>query len=86
LCGVACDGCTPIELRLPFTRAERIRLHKLCGDPCWTNREKMNVTIQSQDIPAQTLLHGRFPIHEATGGGAHGLPPGCIYLYLFLEP
>ena len=46
----------------------------------------MNVTIQSQDIPAQTLLHGRFPIHEATGGGAHGLPPGCIYLYLFLEP
>jgi hypothetical protein len=79
------DGYTPVELRLPFDRAERIRLHKLCGDPRSTNREQMNVTVQSQDIPAETLVGGRFPIHTATGGGSHGLPPGCIYLYLFLE-
>ncbi len=80
------DGYTPVELRLPFAGAERIQLHKLSGDPRLTNREKMNVTIQSQEIPAATLAHGRFPICEATGGGVQGLPPGCIYLYLFLQP
>ena len=45
----------------------------------------MNVTIQAQDIPAETLTAGRFAIGAAGGGGRQGMPPGSIYLYLFLE-
>ncbi len=77
------DGTTPVTLRLPFTRARQITLHKLAGDPRSNNREKMNVSIQSQPVPASALKAGVFAVNAETGGLAGGMPPGSIYLYVF---
>jgi len=79
------DGATPVTLRLPFAKASQIALHKLAGDPRLTNREKMNIQIESQTIPPARLNADSktFLIDESTGGVKGGLPPGSIYLYVF---
>ena len=77
------DGATPVTLRLPFAKAGKISLHKLTGDPRLTNRKKMNITIQSKDVPAAALAKGAFAINEATGGMEGGMPPGSVFLYVF---
>jgi hypothetical protein len=79
------DGHTPVTLRLPFASASRITLHKLTGDPRLTNREKMSLRIESQEIPPTKLDAGGklFMIDQETGGGKGGMPPGSVYLYVF---
>jgi len=79
------DGSTPVTLRLPFAKASQISLHKLAGDPRRTNREKMNIQVESQSIPPARLNaeNKTFLLDESTGGGKSGLPPGAIYLYVF---
>ena len=77
------DGYTPVTLHLPFKKAGKIQLHKLAGDPRASNREKMTIDIQTQDVPASALADGAFLVNESTGGGAHGMPPGSIFLYVF---
>jgi len=79
------DGYTPVTLRLPFAKASQISLHKLAGDPRRTNREKMNIQVESQSIPPARLNaeNKTFLLDESTGGGKSGLPPGSIYLYVF---
>ena len=77
------DGTTPVTLRLPFASAGKITLHKLTGDPRQSNREKLTIAPQSQDIPATALAGGTFVIDARTGGGKNGLPPGSILLYVF---
>jgi len=79
------DGFTRVALRLPFSSAEAITLYKMTGDPRLTNREKLNIRIRSQDIPADALRRGIFTINDQTGGSSGGLPPGSIYLYVFQE-
>lgn len=74
---------TPVTLHLPFSKARKITLHRLTGDPQATNRERMNVTIESQEIPAHALQEGRMEIDRETGGEAGGIPAGSIYLYVF---
>ncbi len=77
------DGYTPVTLHLPFKKAGTIALHKLAGDPRASNREKMTIEIQSQDVPSAEMHEGTFSVNERTGGGARGMPPGSIYLYVF---
>jgi hypothetical protein len=77
------DGGTPVTLRLPFRSAGKITLHKLAGDPRQSNREKLSIAPQTQEIPAGALSDGTFVITAQTGGGANGLPPGAILLYVF---
>ncbi len=77
------DGFTPVRLALPFARAGKITLHKLTGDPRLTNREKMNIDIQTQEVPAAALEKGALAVNERTGGSKDGMPPGSIYLYVF---
>lgn len=77
------DGTTPVTLRLPFASAQKITLHALTGDPRQTNREAMNLQLQSRDIPTSALRDGVLTINEVTGGKSGGLPPGSILLYVF---
>jgi hypothetical protein len=77
------DGSTPVTLRPPLRNAAKITLHKLAGDPRASNREKMTIDIQSQDVPAAALDAGTFTVNERTGGARGGMPPGSIYLYVF---
>jgi hypothetical protein len=77
------DGHTPVTLHLPFKKAGKITLHKLDGDPRASNREKMTIDVQSRDVLASALAEGAFSINEPTGGGARGMPPGSIFLYIF---
>ena len=77
------DGSTPVVLRLPFTSAGKITLHKLTGDPRQSNREAFNIKEQSQDVPAARLAGGTFRIDAGTGGAAGGMPAGSIFLYVF---
>lgn len=77
------DGQTPVTLRLPFASAEKITLHALAGDPRASNREQLAIAPQTQTIPAAALRDGVFSIGPPTGGSAHGMPPGSIFLYVF---
>jgi hypothetical protein len=61
----------------------RDKLPPLAGDPRASNREKMTIDLQRQEVPASALAQGAFRIDEPTGGGAHSLPPGSIFLYVF---
>lgn len=69
------DGHTPVALRLPFTTAAKISLHKLTGDPRQSNREKLVIAPQSEVIPSSALADGKLSIP--------GLPPGSIFVYVF---
>ena len=77
------DGYTPVNLHVPFRKCGKITLHKLAGDPRLGNRERMNIEIQSQEVPASELGEGKFAVNERSGGGPGGVPPGSIYLYVF---
>jgi len=76
------DGFTPVTLRLPFAGARKITLHCLTGNPRDTNIEEYRVRIQSRDVPAGALAAGRLVISEDTGGGAGGMPPGSVFIYV----
>ena len=77
------DGCTPVTLRLPFKSAGKITLHKLTGDPRQSNREKLAIAPQTEEIAASAVSDGVLRINAASGGSASGLPPGSILLYVF---
>jgi hypothetical protein len=76
------DGAAPVTLRLPFARAGAVTLHKLTADPRLTNRDKLNVTVQQQDLPAGVVANGTLVVDERTGGVRGGMPPGSILLYV----
>ena len=77
------NGYTPVTLNLPFDTAETITLHTLSGDPRQSNRDAMNIDIASQSIAPASLTNGTFVVNENTGGGAEGMPPGSIFVYVF---
>lgn len=77
------DGATPVTLHLPLKAAKKITLHKLTGDPRESNREKMVIEPQTQEIAPTSLAGGKMTIDARTGGLPGGLPPGSIFLYVF---
>lgn len=88
---------TPLTLHLPFTWASSISLHRIAGDPRRTNvpgLPKFNpedlIRIESLVLDSADLSpEGTFVVKPTTGGVSsedgtvQGLPPGCIYLYVF---
>ena len=78
------DGYNKVSIQLPFKSASGITLHKLTGDPRWTNLEEQKINIDSAPInPRQLPSSGLWNVNNATGGGAGGMPPGSIFLYVF---
>ena len=75
------DGALPVTIQLPIATAKKITLHTLAGDPRLTNREKLNITIQSADVAPAAFAQGKLTIGAASGGVAGGMPAGSIYLY-----
>ncbi len=82
-------GYLPVTLRLPFTTAKSITLHRLWDiiddEPAElidSNREEMRVDIRSKTLdPAQ--FSQSFVINGVTGDDPRGIPPGTIYCYVF---
>lgn len=78
------DGFTPFDIKLPFTKASKITLHRLTGAPEDTNIERETVRHETIDIPVSSLgTDGKFSVNAATGGDARGLPPAEAFLYVF---
>ncbi|MEZ0297736.1 MAG: hypothetical protein ACAI35_14905 [Candidatus Methylacidiphilales bacterium] len=78
------DGFSQVSLQLPFKSAEKVSLHKLCADPRANNRIAETVKIESQQLDAKKLsADGKWKVDSSTGGGAGGLPPGSIFVYVF---
>ncbi|MCW2278227.1 LamG-like jellyroll fold domain-containing protein [Heliophilum fasciatum] len=80
------DGYTPVTVELPFTHPQAIKLFTLTGDPRENNLTAMKITISPEiavPVAAYDSVNRRFTINEATGGGAQGMPPGSVFLYLF---
>ena len=80
------DGCSPVSVRMPFSSAAKITLHTLTGDPRLTNRGKMNIELQSKQIPPTALSNGVLAVGPQTGGVQNGMPPGSIFLYAIEKP
>jgi hypothetical protein len=83
------NGYTPVVVHLPFaSRPRRITLHKLAhtdgspANPSENNRQLENIAIHSSEIPL-SAYGNPFRINAETGGGADGMPPGTVFLYLF---
>lgn len=79
----AVDGYSQFEVRLPFTKARKITLHKMSGAPTDHNIEAELVKLQQSEIPISAVTSGKLVINEKTGGHAKGLPPAEVYLYVF---
>jgi len=75
------NGALPATIQLPIATAKKITLHKLASDPRLTNRDKMNISIQSVDIDPSACAQGKLAIGPASGGVDGGIPAGSIYLY-----
>jgi len=82
------DGYTPVTLKLPFAKARKITLHTLARpdgspvDPRENNFDAEKIKIISREVPVGAFKSD-FVIEATTGGGARGLPPGGIFLYVF---
>ena len=78
------NGYTPFQVKLPFTKAESITLHRLGGAPTDNNIHSEKVTHEQEVIAANTLsAEGQFAINAATGGTAEGMPPAEVFMYVF---
>ncbi|MEI6519700.1 MAG: Ig domain-containing protein [bacterium] len=77
------DGTTQVKLDLPFTKANKVTLYTLTGNPRLTNREKQNISIQTQSIPVTAIDDSTLTIDKKTGGSETGMPAGSIFLYVF---
>lgn len=76
------DGVTPLTLNLPFSKARKIILYKMDGDPRANNLDAENVKIESQEIPASAFSQ-KFVLDAARGAPKGGLPPAATYAYVF---
>lgn len=80
----ASDGFSAVELKLPFTSARKITLHRATGTPENTNIESETVRLETRPVATSALKSdGRFAIGPDTGGTARGLPPAEALLFVF---
>ncbi len=76
------DGCTPVEIALPFRSAAKVTLHRMAAPYDADNVEADNVKIETLDL-APPADPARFKMGEATGAPACGLPAAAAFLYVF---
>lgn len=77
-------GHVPFGVTLPFTKANKITLHRLTGEPDDTNLDGEKVRLEQVSVPPSALKPGgRFIVSPETGGDARGLPPAEAFLYVF---
>ncbi|SDX92257.1 hypothetical protein SAMN05444336_11322 [Albimonas donghaensis] len=76
------DGCTPVEIALPFRSAAKVTLHRMAAPYDAENVTADNVKIETLDL-APPADPARFKMGEATGAPACGLPAAAAFLYVF---
>ncbi|MFP4381712.1 MAG: hypothetical protein ACLFUS_14525, partial [Candidatus Sumerlaeia bacterium] len=77
------DGYTEMTVKLPFSKAEKVSLYRLTGEP--SDNNIMEDIIEIEEVAVGENMSGlsQFKINDKTGGDAKGLPPGETYLYVF---
>ncbi len=76
------DGFSPVTVHLPFSKARKVTLFKMSGDPAAHNLDGDHVQIERIDLHPE-LIGNRLHINEKTGADARGLPPASTFLYVF---
>jgi hypothetical protein len=76
------DGCTPVEIALPFASADKVTLHRMTGPYDADNVDADRVGIETVALPTPTDP-SRFTVSGATGAQACGLPAATALLYVF---
>jgi len=76
------DGYTPATVKLPFTKAKTITLHKLVGDPRIDDRFEEHTKVETTTLDAKTFK-GTLAVNAQTGAETRGLPPASIFCYVF---
>lgn len=71
----------PVTVRLPFKSASRLAVHRLAASPGATNRDAMDVRIETLDVPPDAVKDGVLAVGPTTGGVGGGLPAGAILLF-----
>jgi hypothetical protein len=76
------DGCTPLEVALPFASAGRVTLHRMAGAYDAQNIKSDAAVIETMPVPAPADP-AHFRIDAETGAAECGLPPASAFLYVF---
>ena len=76
------NGFNKVTLHLPFTSAASVTLHRLKADPRASNIDGENVKLESLPLGPGAVSAGTLTVNGTTGGGAEGMPPGAIFLYV----
>ena len=76
------DGCTPVEIALPFAAAQSLTVHRMAGPYDAHNIESDAVKIERRPLPAPADA-SRLRVDAATGGEACGMPPASALLYVY---
>ena len=76
------DGFNQASVKLPFTKAKTITLHKLVGDPRVDDRFQEHVKVETVALDPKAF-NGTLSVNAQTGADARGLPPASIFCYVF---
>ena len=76
------DGFTPVTLNLPFTKAKKITLHTIDGDPRANNLDAENIKVRTREIPPR-VFDQKFVLNAARGADVRGLPPAAVLADVF---
>ncbi len=77
------DGYSPMTLKLPFSKAQKVTLYRMTGEPHENNIYEEKIKLETLGIGEDMSGLGTFVINEKTGGTDRGLPPAETYLYVF---
>jgi hypothetical protein len=75
-------GYTPVTIDLPFTKARKVTLYRMAGDPMANNILADNVKVETIPL-APSVVSSHFSLNENNGADRRGLPPAATYLYVF---
>ena len=77
------DGSTKCSIKLPFSKATKISLVTLEGDPRDTNDEELKIKQRRVEVPASALKDGVLTVDKSSGSKMDALPCGSMYVYIF---
>ncbi len=76
------NGFTPVTLDLPITKASKVTVFRMTGDPRAHNLDREDIKVEKIELPGN-LATPAFVINAATGADDRGLPPASTFLYIF---
>ena len=77
------DGSSKCSIRLPFSKATKVSLVTLEGDPRDTNDQELKIKQRRVELPASVLKDGVLTVDKSSGSKMDALPCGSMYVYIF---